>query len=645
MNIYPVILFFIAFGIIAVASNQIAKLFQKIKLPHITGLLFIGIISGPFVLDLVGKESIANLNFVNQFSLAFIAFAAGSELYLKELRSRYKSITWMTFGQLIVTFVLSSLLIYYIGKFIPFIGQLSASERLVISLLSAVVFVARSPASAIAIINEMRAKGPFTQTVMGVTVVKDVLVIVLFAIIFSFSKSITNDVAFDFNYILILIAGIVFSILLGYFLGKILSFIVSFKTQHWLKTVFVLLVGFSAFIVSDFLQHIADEKLHFQFHLEPLLITIIAGFYVTNYTNYRLDFQRVIEAASLPVYVAFFTLTGASISLDVLVNNWYIALFFFGIRIITMIIGSYIGGKLGGDPPKLFKYGWMPYITQAGVALGLVSIISKEFSGWGNELATLLITVIVLNQIVGPPLFKWVLDFVGESHKKGHEIIESNRDVVIFGLESQSIALANRLKEHHWHVRILTRREDIDKFSVGGINICYIKQFDLQELQRLQVNKADVIVTMNTDEENLQIMDIAYEHFGTKDLVVRLNDRLNTEKFRELGALIVEPSTAIVGLMDHFVRSPIATSLLLGLDSNQDTIDIEIQDENIHGMALRDLRLPLDVLVLSIKRGDSMVISHGYTRLRVGDILTVVGTNESLEELQLKFTSFDAKES
>ena len=78
MNIYPIILLLVAFGIIAVASNQIAKLFQKIKLPHITGLLFIGILSGPFVLDLVGSESIGNLDFVNQFSLAFIAFAAAS---------------------------------------------------------------------------------------------------------------------------------------------------------------------------------------------------------------------------------------------------------------------------------------------------------------------------------------------------------------------------------------------------------------------------------------------------------------------------------------------------------------------------------------------------------------------------------------
>ena len=40
--------------------------------------------------------------------------------------------------------------------------------------------VARSPASAIAVIKEMRAKGPFTSTLLGVTVLCDVAVLLAF---------------------------------------------------------------------------------------------------------------------------------------------------------------------------------------------------------------------------------------------------------------------------------------------------------------------------------------------------------------------------------------------------------------------------------------------------------------------------------
>ena len=142
---------------------------------------------------------------------------------------------------------------------------------------------------------------------------------------------------------------------------------------------------------------------------------------------------------------------------------------------------------------------------------------------------------------------------------------------------------------------------------------------------------------MNTDDENYEIFEIAYEHFGTKDIVVRLHDRKNFDKFHDLGVLIVEPTTAIVSLLDHFVRSPHATSLLLGTDGHQDTIDIELRNKNLHGIALRNLRLPNDVLILSVQRGEMKMVSHGYTRLRLGDVMTIVGSNKSIEDVKLKF--------
>ena len=42
---------------------------------------------------------------------------------------------------------------------------------------------------------------------------------------------------------------------------------------------------------------------------------------------------------------------------------------------------------------------------------------------------------------------------------------------------------------------------------------------------------------------------------------------------------------AMVNLLDHFVRSPNAASILLG-DSSQDTVDVEVRNKDIHGMTL-----------------------------------------------------------
>jgi Trk K+ transport system NAD-binding subunit len=89
--------------------------------------------------------------------------------------------------------------------------------------------------------------------------------------------------------------------------------------------------------------------------------------------------------------------------------------------------------------------------------------------------------------------------------------------------------------------------------------------------------------------------------------------------------------------MDHLVRSPQAATLLLGMQGDQDTMDVEVMNPDLRGIPLRDLRLPADIIVLSLNRNGQSIITHGYTRLRMGDILTMVGSNESLMVVTLKF--------
>ena len=193
------------FLIVTVAANQIARLFRRINLPIITGFLIMGLITGPFILKLIPSQSKDSLFFINEISLAFIAFAASGELYLKELRNRFKSIRWMTFSQLGVTFIIGSLVVFLVSSQIHFMDDLPRNTKAAISMLIGIIFVARSPASAIAVISEMRAKGPFTRTALGVTVVKDCLVIVLFSIILSISGALVEGIAFSLTFLFIII--------------------------------------------------------------------------------------------------------------------------------------------------------------------------------------------------------------------------------------------------------------------------------------------------------------------------------------------------------------------------------------------------------------------------------------------------------
>lgn len=626
------------FLVVAIAARGISGLFQKIRLPLITGFIITGIIAGPYVLGLIPAISKEQLSFINEISLAFIAFAAGSELYLKELRSRITSIKWNTFGQLVITFVFGGLGVYLLADFIPFMGDMSEGAKIAVSMLTGTIFVARSPASAIAVVNELRAKGPFTQTVMGVTVVKDFLVIILFAITLSVAKTIISGEDFSFLSIIIILLELAISFGLGYVYGRILKILLSWKVHTLSKTILIILVGYSAYLLATQSKHFSGEFFHHHVTFEPLLVCIIASFYVTNYSKYRAEFLKILEQTGPVIYIAFFTFTGSIMAIDVLISVFGVAFILFFIRLLTMVAGGYIGGILAKDPKIYWHYGWMPYVTQAGVALGLATVIANAFPAWGNQFATVVIAVIVINQFIGPPLFKYALNKVGEDRSKAETPeFDGIRDAIIFGLESQSIALANQLMAKGWQVQIATKMEKGSFAEPEDIKLQYIKDFTYETLLAMDADKTEAIVCMLSDEENLKICETAYENLGTRDLIVRLNDRSYYDRFLALEVKIVDPSTAIVSLMDHFVRSPQATSILLGMTEGQDTRDLEVLNPNLHGIPLRDLRLPSDVIILSIRRGGQMIISHGYTRLRIKDQVTVVGSNKSLDQLTLRF--------
>ena len=640
MELIQIIIYLGAFGIVAVAARKLAGVFQRLRLPLITGFLVIGLVSGPEVLDLIEAEALSNLTFVNDIALAFIAFAVGSELYLKELRSRMKSIIFMIITQVIVTFLLVSLSMYLLLDIIPFAGEMKLAARIAIAMLTGTIAIARSPASAIAIINELRARGPFTKTAIGVTVVVDFGVIVFFAIIFTLSKSLIQETSFRPIYIVQVLVELVAAFGLGFLVWLLLRAALSIKGMIVVKKGLVLLTGFLVYVFTDITGDHSSMYLGLELHIEPLLICIIGSFLVTNYSVYRNDFTRIVKELGPYVYVVFFTLTGAMISLEVVAALWFIAVIIFGVRLVSLFLASYSGSALAGDPPLFWKISWMPFVTQAGVGVGLATIIAAEYSGWGTEFATVMISVIVLNQIVGPPLFKWALHLVGEAHVKSDGSYDVERKVLIFGWENQSLALANQLRKQNWKVEFVIQEPTVEMLGQKEFPVHEYTGSDHLSLRKFNAENADTILCLLSDESNYAICETAYEHFGTKHLIVRLSDRDYYIKYSRIGAMVMDPATAMVALMEHFVRSPIATSLLLGMDEGQDTIDAELRNSDYHGLTLRDLRLPSDVIILSVTRGDHPIISHGYTRLRLGDIVTLVGSNESLDKVRLNIQGY-----
>ncbi len=632
----------LVFGLIALASRQIGAFFTRIHFPLVTGFLLTGILAGPHVLQVVSAGSLARVHFLDQIALGFIGFAAGTHLYLPELKSRFRTIRWVTLGQVVFTYTLSTLALFLLADAIPFMETLPAPARLAIALIGAAILVARSPSSAIAIINELRARGPFTRLVLGVTVTIDVVVIILFAISSSIADALLGQLGFRFGLVLLVVAEIVMAAGLGVILGKILSLLSTIPVNGVLKGILLLACNYLAFPFSSFLHHLSRDSWTVEVFLEPLLVCMVAGFVVTNFSSSRTEFQRLIDLVGPTVYITFFTLVGASLAFDTLLQTWHIALLLFSVRLLGIFMGSVAGGMAAGDPWRLNRISWMTFVTQAGIGLGLAREVAVEFPEWGEAFAAMMIAVIILNQLVGPPLFKWALHMAGESHvKAGRRDLRGLPVAFIFGLEGQSLALARQLHAHGWVVRVLTLiTEPIEEVPEREIEIIPMLDLSPASLEKVGAGKAQAFVTLMRDEENLEICQAAYERFGTQCVIVRSHDRSFWERYRALGATILDPGLAMVNLLDHFVRSPAAAALLLGMEKGQDVVELVVSNPNLQGTALRDLQLPGDTLVLSVFRNRASLICHGYTRLHVGDHITIVGSESSLEEVQLRFSDY-----
>jgi Kef-type K+ transport system membrane component KefB len=426
---FPGLVLTVGFAVVGIASKQVALYFPQVGMPLITGYLATGIIAGPEMLGLIPDRSIRQLRFIDEVSLAVIALSAGQKLYLPTMRPRFKSIGWVMLGLVVFEYAIGTATIFFMHPYIKFMKHMDFNQITAVALMAGALVCARSPASAVAIVKEVDAEGPFTSTILGVTVLSDVVVIGLFALTSLVSNSLLANRTESSNVFYVFLAQIICSTAFGYILSFALKAIIgataplstksvgslrqSDSHSHndasfidVIRAVVIMSVGFSTFVVS----HLVDP------YLQPLIVCMVGGFLLANYSNKKHKiFKASLEIVTPTVYVAFFTLAGAALDLKSLAQTVVISSIIFGGRIVGILIGASFGGYMSGEPNVENRLSWMAYITQAGVTLGLAKKIHLENRVWGGGFATVIIACVVLNQVAGPPLFRLVMELIGEA--------------------------------------------------------------------------------------------------------------------------------------------------------------------------------------------------------------------------------------
>jgi Kef-type K+ transport system membrane component KefB len=393
-----------ALGFTLIGAYLLAKILKKLRLPKITGYIIAGIITGPFFINLLSVPVVKNLQLIDNIALSLIALTAGGEFKYKKVKNQMSTIVSAIFWQIIVVMAGFVGFVILYSKNISFIANASYSVVLGTALLIGALSVAKSPATTIAIITETKAKGPFTDFILAVTVFKDIIIVLLFSITLSIAKPLileATDIQLDYFF------HIVFEILLSIALGVVIGAIILFYLKYVGQQRVLFLLGLILFGIelSSFLP------------IKIILLFMVAGFFVQNFSDLGSELIDVIEEGSLPIFVIFFTIAGASLNLPIFIKNWLLALVVVILRLITTFMGTYIGGKLTGSTTAIQRYGWMGFVGQAGLSLGLASLTKQTISGSvGLGISTIIVASITINQIIGPILLRYAFGKVGEIH-------------------------------------------------------------------------------------------------------------------------------------------------------------------------------------------------------------------------------------
>lgn len=393
----------LTFGFLVLAAYTAGELATAVRLPKIVGYLAAGVCFGPAGLGTVSNASIHGLAPVSSLAIALIAFLAGAELRWQEVRNRWRAITKILVSEITLAFLSIALLLILLRERIAFLQGADAAQVIAFSVLFASIAIVHSPSVTMALLTETKAGGPIARTTLGVVLISDVVVVLLFSGALALARFLApptgaDAAAVSFGRVVWEIGG---ATLVGAVLGGAVALYLRFvRRELFLFTIMVAFFGAEIAALA---------------HVETLLMLLTAGFVTENLSRYEDGeaIRHAMERSAAPVFVVFFALAGAEIVPGDIAAVWLLVLPIVAVRILAIWGGTTIGGRWAGAHRE-GRLVWMGLISQAGVAISLATAVAQAYPSRGAQVRTLLLAVIAINEVVGPIFFRHALARAGE---------------------------------------------------------------------------------------------------------------------------------------------------------------------------------------------------------------------------------------
>jgi Kef-type K+ transport system membrane component KefB len=399
----------LSLGLLLLGAFLLGEMLAMANLPRVSGALLFGVLAGPELHQALGlqlpvlvpRDELRYLELIDALAVSLIGLVAGGEIRIEFLRRTGAVVARLVVSEMTGVLLLIGAGLTALSGFVPLLAERTAPERWYLTAVLAAMGVANSPAIVTAMLRETNAAGVFARTSLAVTVVKDLtLVVLVSALLAAWSATHATSggspaLAVAWHLSGSLLVGALFAGLLG---------LAALKTRGRLDLV-VVVAGFAIALAGRMLS------------IAPLLAGITAGFALANLLPRRsVRLFRSIDDLLPATYALFFAVAGARIGIASLATLWPLALGLSVLRVAGIWTGLRAGCAWARVQPPVRTWLWTSMVPQAGVSIALAAEARAAFAGqsWADALHALLLAVVALHEIVGPPLMRLGLLRSGE---------------------------------------------------------------------------------------------------------------------------------------------------------------------------------------------------------------------------------------
>ncbi|WP_372795390.1 cation:proton antiporter [Pontiella sp.] len=395
---------------ICVAGGVIgAFIFQKLKVPQVVGYIVVGVLIGDTGFGLLHPSDIQALSPFNNFALGLIGFLVGGELSGSIFKKYGKQFTAILIGEGVAAFflvgIVSTIILYFVCH--DWVTALAAG------IVFGAIASATDPASTIDVLWEYRSSGVLTTAIIAIVALDDALAMTLYGLGTSIATILVQGGGHSiWGTLLHTFVELGGAILLGVICGFVLDYVMSYLPQSEKR------LGISIGLL------LVCIGLAVAFNMDLILATMAVGIVLINKApNRSKKLFETVRSFSTPIYIIFFVLVGARLSLDNMpVWVWGLVAAYVVMRSLGKWAGAYWGGRISNAEKPVQNYLGMAIFAQGGVAVGLSIVASHNLQHIeileGMSLGDMIIFTVTATtlcvQLIGPAFAKLAIKKAGE---------------------------------------------------------------------------------------------------------------------------------------------------------------------------------------------------------------------------------------